>query len=267
MKIKIVKVLLPFLLLCTVVIVTLALSLYKKASEVATTDSGTNQAEGILVKDHLRHAEAYRLIMGIQKERISRPMSMKMLFVLDNYAEPGHNLNPAIVALDLAIVARDQDQAKAAVDFTRKTLANYGKKLGKMVDPLLEAEVNKAAVSTQKCSADDEAILHKLRDNFTSSFEKLSENGDPDTAEKAFIDGWLAMCASYLIGPDYVAKKGDVGRKEIFAVVVDLKSLGKKLSELGKTKSGDDRTRLQNQSKLIFLKTKSLENLLPRMAG
>ena len=174
-----------------------------------------------------------------------------MLVALDDYAAPGPNLDSAIVALDLAIVARNQDQAKVAVDLTRKTLANYGKKLGKMVDPLFEAKAKKAAIRTQKCSVEDEETLHKLQDNFTSSFEKLRQNGDTDTAERAFIDGWLAMCAYYLIGPDYVAKKGDAGRKEIVSVVVDLKSLGKKLFELGEIRSGDDHTRLQNQSKLI----------------
>lgn len=217
-----------------------------------------------LVTNHIRYAKAYLRLLEVKNERMSRSWLMKM--ALPKYA-PEKNLGPAIKALKNALVADDQILARRAVKETRKALIRYSAKLQELREEMESTRRISGRLPTIECTEKDEDILNELKRNFAASLKTFRLNGSTETAEQTFVDGWLVVSALGLIGPDYIEKYGELGRREVRRIRnAELLVLIQELTEFSFTlKYGkEEYNRVVRQSQYILKKTDELEVLLAK---
>lgn len=224
-------------------------------------DSLVAQIEDDLVTNHVRHAQAYLRILEIQKERTLRSLLMRVTFdSLPSY-DSEKSLGPAKTMLTNAVVANNQPLAREAVKEIRKALITYGVRLEQL------ARANSPSGKTgrltpQECTQKDEDTLDEMRSNFAASLRAFRLNSSTETAEQAFVDGWLALGVLGIIGPDFIGKYGENGRVEIRITEVELGVLQTELAELSLRLKGEEYARVEKQRAYIFRKTEEFDNLL-----
>ncbi len=221
-------------------------------------DSLLAQIEPNLVKDHVRYAKAYLRVLEIYKERHFRSWLVPTEYTYEK------NLGPVAKALTDAVTTNDQVLAQKAVTEIQRALVKYGVKLRGLSKGDSAARKNTGRLPLRECTAKDEATLSELKSTFASSLRIFKLNSTIETAEQAFIDGWIEISALGLIGPDYIGKYDEKGRKEVRHIKTELYVLQTELVSLGLNLKGDEYERVKNQSARIRRKTEELGTLLAR---